>query len=190
MAGVVPIVPPRTGVLEGKLDIQVEKFLALDDIVPHVASARDFLNEVLQKSWRYLFIDGYGRAVMELEVGSSPYNFKLDEHPHGGFCYAISVDFGRRLPKMQVKDIANLERFIVNICSKQFPRAVTVDLTKNEITYVHDTLWVSKGKESREDAKEVFDILRWLVDVKKFKLALPDANKKYKELVGLFGGKR
>jgi hypothetical protein len=190
MAGVVPIVPPRTGVLEGKLDIQVEKFLALDDIIPHVATAREFLEEVLKKSWRYLFIDGYGLAVMELEVGTSPYNFKLDEHPHGGFCYAISVDFGRRLPKMQVKDIAKLERFIVNICSKQFPRAVTVDLTKSEITYVHDCLWVSKGKGCQGEAKEVYEMLRWLVDEKKFKLAVADGTKKYKELAGLFGGKR
>lgn len=189
MAGVVPIVPPTTGVLEGKLSIQVEKFLALDDIIAHVDSARFFLDEVTQKSWKYLFIDGYGLAVMELEVGSSPYRFKLDEHPHGGFTYAISVDFGRRLPRMQIKDIVNLQRFTLNICSRQFSRAVTIDLTTNEITYVHDSLWTLKGKGCYEEAKEVFEILNWLIEKKNFKLATGDVER-YPEVVAMFGGKR
>lgn len=189
MAGVVPIVPPATGVLDGKLNIQVEKFLALDEIITHVDSARDFLGEVIRKSWKYLFIDGYGLAEMELEVGSSPYSFKSGEHPHGGFTYAISIDFGRRLPKMQVKDIINLHRFTVNICSQQFSRAVTVELTRNEITYVHDCLWISKGEGCYNEAREVFEILNWLIEKRNFKLATADAER-YQELVSLFGGKR
>ena len=89
---------------------------------------------------------------------------------------------------LRLKKIDNVHRFIVNICSKTYPRGVTIDLAKNEITYVHDSLWVLKGEGCIEDAKDILNILQWLIEEKKFKLAVDNAER-YQELVTLLGGK-
>ena len=179
---------PQTGSVDGKLDIHIEKFLTLGELLTHLPTAQAFLDELSQRGWRYYFIDGYGTVVMELGVNPSPYTLQMKEHIRGGLSYMFSVDFWRRTPQPRLKSIINLHRFIVNICSQYYPRAVTVDLTKNEITYVHEALWVTKGKEGKEEAKDVLKLLRWLIEEKKFKLGVGDG-KRYKELVTLLGGK-
>ncbi len=187
MAGVVPIIPPRNGFTDGKLDIKIEKFIPLDELLNHLPTASAFFNELSKKGWQYFFIDGYGIGLWELEVHSSPYAFEINEHPRGGFAYKLAVDFGRRLPKLRLKDILSLQQFIVNISSQSHPRAVTIDITKNKITYVHDSLWISKGQGCRKEAKEVLEILQWLVEEKKFKLEGVAGKRKYRELVTLLG---
>ncbi|GAH61419.1 unnamed protein product, partial [marine sediment metagenome] len=142
-----------------------------------------------ERGWRYYFIDGYGKVILEMGIDSSPYTWQTHEHPRGGFTYTLSMDFGRRLPKLQLKSIIDLHRFIVNICSKDYPRGVTVDLTKNEVTYVHESLWVSKGEGCTEGAKDVLKILQWLIEEKKFKFAIDGGEKYYRELVTLLGKK-
>jgi hypothetical protein len=190
MAGVVPIIPPRTGFTDGRLNIKIEKFIPLGELLNHVSTARAFLNELSKKGWRYFFIDGYGMGLWELEVPLSPYGFQINEHPRGGFAYTMAVDFGRCLPKLRLKDVLNLQRFVVNISSQYYPRAVTVDLTQNKITYVNESLWVSKGKGCKKEATEVLKILQWLIEEKKFKLEEAFGNRKYLELVILFGKQR
>ena len=185
MAGVVPVVPPRTGCMDGKLGVQTERFITLDELLTHLPTAKAFLDELSKRGWRYYFIDGYGKVMLEMEVDSAAYTWQTHEHPRGGFAYNLSMDFGRRLPKVQLKSIINLDRFIVNICSKDYPRGVTVDLTKNEVTYVHDSLWVLKGEGCTEEAKDVLKILQWLIEEKKFKLAVSGGEKYYRELVTL-----
>ena len=179
---------PMTGSVDGKLDIRVEKFLTLDELLTHLPAAKAFLDELSKKGWRYYFIDGYGKVQKEMEISSLPYTFQVEEHPQGGFVYSISLDFGRYTPEALLKGIINLHRFIVNICSNTYPRGVTIDLTKNEVTSVHESLWVSKGKEDREGAKEVLKILQWLIEEKKFKLAVGDGER-YRELLTLLGDK-
>ena len=189
MAGVVPVVPPRTGCMDGKLEVRTERFITLDELYTHLPTARAFLDELSKRGWRYYFIDGYGKVVMELKVDSSQYTWQTYEHPRGGFAYNLSFDFGRRLPKLQLKSIIKVDRFVVNICSKDYPRGVTVDLTKNEVTYVHESLWVSKGDGCTEEAKDVLKILQWLIEEKKFKLAVSGGEKYYRELATLLGRK-
>lgn len=171
---------PMTGSVDGKLDIRVEKFLTLDELLTHLPAAKAFLDELSKRGWRYYFIEGYGTVVMQLDMVSSPYAAHVKEHPRGGLSYSMSLDFGRSTPRLKLGGIIDLQRFIVNICSKYYPRAVTVDLTKNEITYVHESLWVSKGEKD----KDVLKLLRWLIEEKKFKLGVGDGDR-YKELVAL-----
>ena len=188
MAGVVPILPPRNGFMNGKLQTQYKKSLTVDELLTNLPDARDFFDALSEKGWRYYFIDGYGMVTMELEVEPSEYNFRSGEHPRGGFAYSLSLDFERCLPKLQLKNIVNVERFVVNICSKHYPRGVTIDLTKNEITYVHESLWVLKGAEGVEEARDVLKILQWLIEEKRFKLGVGE-EERYRELVALLGGK-
>jgi len=187
MAGITPLVPPRTGIVDGKLEIKTGASLTLDELLTYRPTAEAFLNELSEKGWRYYFIDGYGTVLKEMEI-SAPYTFLASEHPRGGLTYTLSVDFGRAIPNALLKDIISLDRFVVNICSQDYPRGVTVDLTKNEVTYVHESLWVLKGKGCTEEAKDVLKILQWLIEEKKFKLAVGDG-KRYRELVTLFSGK-
>ena len=190
MAGVVPLIPPRSGSTDGKLDIKVEKFIPLDELLKLLPTAKAFFNELSKKGWRYLFIDGYGMGLWELEVPSSPYAFQVNEHPRGGFAYKLAIDFGRRLPKFRLKDIVNLQRFVVNISSQYYPRAVTIDLINNKITYVHESLWALRGKGCREEAKDVLKVLQWLIEEKKFKLEESGGTKKYQELTTIFSEQR
>ena len=178
---------PSLGSVDGRLDIRVEKFLTLDELLKHVPTAQAFLDELSKRGWRYHFIEGYGMVVMQLEMVSSQYAAQVKEHPRGGLSYALSLDFGRTAPRLRLGCIINLQRFVVNICSKYYPRAVTIDLTKNEITYVHESLWASKREEVKEEAKEILELLQWLIEEKKFKLGVGDG-KRYKELVALLGG--
>ena len=188
MAGVTPLLPPRTGFTDGKLSIQTETFLTLDELLTYLPTAQAFLNELTGRGWRYYFIDGYGKVQKELEISSLPYTFQVEEHPRGGFVYSISLDFGRYTPEARLKGIINLHRFIMNICSNTYPRGVTIDLTKNEVTSVHESLWAWKGKEGMEEAKDVFKILQWLIEEKKFKLRVSDGER-YRELLNLLGEK-
>jgi len=185
MAGITPLVPPRTGVADGKLEIKTDTFLTLDELLTYRPTAQAFLDELSENGWRYYFIEGYGTVLKEMEV-SAPYKFLVGEHPRGGFTYTFTVDFGRGIPNALLKDVISLDRFVVNICSKDYPRGVTIDLIKNEITYVHESLWVSRGEGCAEEARDVLKILQWLIDKKNYKLAVGDGEK-YRELVNLLG---
>ena len=185
MAGVHPEIRLGSGLVDGRLNTQLESSLAADELLTHVPGAQDFFDELSKRGWRHYFIDGYGTIEVELAVSSLPYTFQHEEHPRGGFSYRLSVDFGRLTPRLHLKSIINLERFVLNICSKHFPRAVTVDLAKNEVTYMHDALWVSKG----EEAKGILEILQWLIEEKKFILGVSGGKERYQELVAFFGRK-
>ena len=185
MAGVVPVVPPQSGSMDGRLEVQAERFVTLDELLTHFPAYKTFLDELSQKGWQYHFIDGYGRVVMEMSIDQAPYSWQASEHPRGGFAYTLSMDFGRRLPKLELKSITSLDRFIVNICSQDYPRAVTVELTRNEVAYVHDSLWVLKGEGCPIEAKRVLEILQWLVEEKNFKLVASGGEKHYRELAAL-----
>ena len=189
MAGVVPVVPPRTGSMEGKLDVETERFVTFDELCTHLPQAKAFFDELDKKGWPFFFIDCHCRVVLELEVASAPYTWQMYEAPRGGYAYKLAFDFGRRLPKLNLKKIVSLDRCVANIRSRYYVRGVTVDLTKKEVTYVHDSLWVSKGKGCADEAKDVLNILRWLVEDKKFKLAVSGGESYYRELVALMGGK-
>ena len=189
MAGVVPVVPPRTGSMEGKLDVETERFVTFDELCTHLPQAKAFFDELDKKGRLFFFVDCHCRVVLELEVDSAPYTWQTYEAPRGGYAYRLAFDFGRRLPKLNLKKIVSLERCVINICSRDYARGVTVDLTKNEVTYVHDSLWVSRGEGCAEEAKDVLNILQWLVEDKKFKLAVSGGESYYRELVALLGGK-
>ena len=91
MAGVVPILPPRTGNMAGKLVLETERSITLDELLAHTPSAKTFLNELSGKGWKYYFIDGYGKVELEFNLDSYPYNWQTYEHPRGGFAYKLTL---------------------------------------------------------------------------------------------------
>jgi hypothetical protein len=189
MAGVVPIVPPRTGSMAGKLEVETTRFITFDELCAHVPQVKSFLEELDKQGWKYLLIDAQGKVVMELTLAAAPYTWQSYEAPRGGFAYKLAFDFGRQLPRLALKRILGLDNCIINICSRDYARAVTVDLTKNEVTYVHDALWVSRGEGHVREAQGVLQILRWLVEEKHYKLAVSGGEGHYRELKAGLGGK-
>ena len=183
-AAIFPAIPMK-GSVDGKLDIRVEKSLTREELLAYLPAAQAFFDELSRKGWRSYFIEGYGTAVMQLNMTSSPYAAHVKEHPQGGLSFSMSLDFGRSTPRLKLAGIPNVERFVVNICGKNYPRGATVDLAKNEVTYVQESLLVSKGDKVKEDARDILDILQWLVKEKKFKLGV---SKGKRELVALLGG--
>ena len=188
MAGNTSSAPSGNAFADGKLTIQLEKSLTLGELLAYLPEAQVLLDEILKKGWRYYFIEGYGTAIQELGINRSQYRLQTKEHLRGGLTYMFLIDFGRAIPKPQLKGISNLQRFIVNICGKYYPRSVTIDIAKNEVTYVHDSLWGYKGEQGEEEAKDILNILRWLIEEKKFKLGV-NYGERYQELVKLLRGK-
>jgi hypothetical protein len=188
MAGVVPVMPPPVGLTNGKLEVETERFITFEEMVNFFPSSKAFFDELDQLNRRYYYIDGHGRVVLEIDIEGADYKWKSEEHPRGGMVYNLSVDFGRRLPAIDLKRIVSLDRFIVNICSKNYPRAVTVDLLNNEVVYVHESLWIQKGEENRDESKDVLQILQWLIEKKQFKLVTEGGLKQYRNLMSLLGG--
>jgi hypothetical protein len=188
MAGVVPVVPPRSGSMEGKLYVETDRFLTFDELYTYVPRYKTFFDELDKKGWRFLLIDSHSKVVMELDIVNAPYTWQSYEAPRGGFAYKLDFDFGRRLPMLKLFKVISLDMCIINICSRDYARAVTVDLIKNEITYVHDSLWILKGEGCAREARDVLGILQWLLNNKEFKITANGGEKQYKELVALMGG--
>ena len=187
MAGITPLVPPRTGAVNGKLEIKTDTFLTLDELLKHRPQFEPFLDEITQKGWRYFYIEGFGTVIKEMNV-SAPYKFIVSEHPRGGLTYTMTMDFGRAIPDAKLKEVISLDRFIINIASKRYPRAMTIDLTRSEVTYVNESLWVSSEEGYTEEAKGALNILRWLIEEKKFSLKVEKGAKLW-ELIANIGKK-
>jgi len=185
MAGVVPVVPPRTGCINGKLEVQTKRFITFDELLTHFPAIAAFFKELTKMGRHYYLIDSHGTVVLEMDINDTDYKWQTQEHPRGGFAYNLLMDFGRQLPKVNLKQIDSLDRFIVNICSKDYSRAITINLINNHITYVHDSLWSLKGNKITADARDVLNILQWLVDKKKFKLEMKGGLERYRKLIAL-----
>jgi hypothetical protein len=189
MAGVVPIVPPRTGTMGGKLQVETERFVTVDELYYHVIDFKNFIDELDKKGLKYLLIDCHGKVVMEIAIEAAPYIWQSYEAPRGGFAYKLDFDFGRRLPRMGLKSVISLENCIINIRTKDFARAITIDLVKKSVTYVHDSLWVLQGQDCARESQEVLKVLHWLVKNKRFTLEVSGGESHYRKLVALMGGK-
>jgi hypothetical protein len=150
------------------------------------------LDEIMKKGWKYLFIEIAGTALSEVAIENLPCRLR------------ISASFGSRSlpppPVMEMtfvrsppdlKGVPEVQEFRINVSSKSYPRATTVDLASGRVLYMHDAFWgwnkswAADGKKVSE-AKEIYEIATWLVDVKKFKLAENLRLSRYEELAEQF----
>ena len=97
----------------------------------------------------------------------------------------LEIVIGREIPR--ITEIPVVQLFKVNVCSKSFRRAATIDLASYQVTYLHDPFWKwEAGSETDEkklsDAKEIYEIATWLIDEKKFKLSGEVSEERYNEL--------
>jgi hypothetical protein len=179
------------GVAEGHLSfVSTGRVLGSDILAFHPEIQKE-LDEIQKKGWKYLFIETMATTKAEMTIEKSKFQIKSDYvKPDYGIMpknagRQLELMIGVELPK--ITSIPEIQMFKVNVCSKSFPRAATIDLSKNVVTYLHDPFWKwEAGSEVDEqklsDAKEVYEIATWLIDEKKFKLVEEVTEERYSEL--------
>ncbi len=160
------------GKAKGKLTLEYTGKLNPEEVLKTFPEFREALNEIKSKGWRYVYIEITGKSFIELEVADYPCRIIPYGVWAGANAFTLDIDLGRKLPEVKVGEV---EQFRINIASKTFPRAATVDLAKKVITYIEEGFWnwrnEWKDDESKlQPAKEVYEIVKWLIEEKKFKL--------------------
>lgn len=183
---------PLDGEAKGSLTLMFNGLLPPEVTLKYHPEIQAELDEIIRRGWKYLFIETRGTLVADVALENAPY------HVREGPAYwrnssptdlVLELGFGNQL--REANGVPEVQEFRVNVCSKSFPRAATVDLAKGVVTYLHDPFWRwEKGWEADEkklsDAKEIYEIAAWLIDVKKFKLIDAFKPERYQELVETF----
>jgi hypothetical protein len=177
------------GYASGKVTLQVKGIMPAEDMLRFHPELQERLDEIVRLGWNYLYIEASGTALKEVDGDMMPYVWAVDPtstdaegtRPHT----LITIDAGER--PLKVTGVPLVESFRINISTKHFPRAATLELSKGVVTFLHDPFWRwEKGWEAdekkRSDAIEVYEVSKWLLDVKGLKLREPFTIERYKAL--------
>jgi hypothetical protein len=185
--------------LNGNAKVQValrstSRMSALDVLKSHPEIGAQ-LDEIERQGWAFLYIETVATALAEVSLENTVYRInpeasrpKLDARGQP-FENVLELEIGTELPP--VIGIPDVKEFRINVCSKSFPRAATVDLATGIVSYLHDPFWkweqgFESDKKKLSDAREVFEIATWLLDVKKYKLREDLKVERYQELSRIF----
>jgi hypothetical protein len=183
------------GNVKGNLKLRASGRMPAPDVLLFHPEIQTQLDDIVKQGWTYLYIECVATAEAEISVEKSQYRIGISARPdttsHGPPENVIELNIGPEVP--EIKSIPEVIEFRVNVCSKSFPRAATVELTKGIVTYLDDPYWRwQKGWENDpkklSNAKEISEIATWLLDVKKYKLHEVFTEVRYKELSGIFKG--
>jgi len=191
---------PPNGEAKGTLALRSSGAIAPEILLKFHPEIETELSEIVKKGWKYVCIDARGTAIAQTMLENSSY--WLGAAP--GFMrkpaatqeivksqpeFALTVYIGPVPP--EVESVPEVLGFKVNVSSKTFPQAATVDLATGIVTYLHDPFWRwEKGWEADgkklSEAREVYEVATWLIEVKKFKLIDAFKPERYQELVETF----
>ncbi|MBS7654642.1 MAG: hypothetical protein QXO01_03305 [Nitrososphaerota archaeon] len=167
------LITNQKAVANGKLTLEYDGRLTPELVLKNFLEYKSILDEITLKGWKYLYIEMTGKYFVELEFSGQPSRiipYAADWFTKGRF--SIDVELGKPFPEVKIKEV---DEFHINISTKSFPRSVTVELVKQIITYVENTFWDwmdewMEDKEKLSKAFEVYEVVRWLMEEKKFKL--------------------
>ena len=160
---------------EGTLRLSKHGILSANDALGFNPRIQAVLQEVEDNGWKYLFIETFGTALYELKLVEAPceigtYGSGMD--PEEKTTTHVQLEMSPEA--LRLVDVPELDTFVVNISTKHFPRAITVELSKLAVTYIHEALWSLQENESDEkklrEAKEVHEVFRWAIQEKKMQL--------------------
>jgi hypothetical protein len=185
--GLVPVL--NSGEAKGRIALRSRGWMQPTDALRLHPEMRAQLDEIAKQGWSYLFIETVGTVEAEVVLGGSIFRM-TSRTPPGTYRserlrYYLELELGEQTPT--ITSVPEISEFKVNVCSKSFPRAATVDLSKRLVTYIDDHFWRwEKGweedKKKLSDAREVREIASWLLDVKGYKLDEPFKLERYQEL--------
>lgn len=174
-----------SGEASGEITLKASGNVSSADILKFHPEIRFQLEDIARHGWEYLFIETRGTALAEIALHDSPYRISEAIQQGVDSGYVIEWAIGPSLP--EVKSVLKVETFKVHLGTKVLPRAVTVDLATGTVTYLHDSFWKwQPGWEKDErrllEARAVYDICLWAMDVKKYKLDQSLSPQRYNEV--------
>jgi hypothetical protein len=157
----------RYGNITGKLSIEFTDLVHPTDLLRFHPEFVPMLEAIKKEGWSCLFIETKARAVSDFDVA---HHARLLEDGNG---FSVEIRLGDQPPP--VTGMPEVLEFRINISTMSFPRAATIDLSKGVVTYFHDAFWEWKEEWKNDptklsEAKQVYDVAKWLLDVKKMKL--------------------
>jgi len=149
------------------------------------------LEEIKRKGWKYDFSNVNAEVLVELNLNELTLTLKyypprIEEFEEKG-TYEISAEIGNEPPA--VMKILSIEKFNIEISTEHCWRAVEIDPFKRKVESIHDVLWsglYKDGPNRLSEAREVYEVAKWLIDEKGFKPADDYVVKNYKKLLDLF----
>lgn len=173
----------HSGFTKGKLSLEYTDMVFPGVVLEFHPELQAQLDEITQQGWKYLLIESRAKSVCDLDIDRT-YKLLAD-----GAGYCVEITWGEEPPP--ITSMPEVTEFRINICTKSFPRAVTIDLTKGVVTYLHEAFW-GWQEEWKDDptrlsqATEVFEVAKWLLGVKRMKLHEELKMERFTELSKLF----
>ncbi|MDG6907851.1 MAG: hypothetical protein JRN20_18930 [Nitrososphaerota archaeon] len=165
-----------------------------EDILKFHPEIQVQLDEIVKQGWSYLYIQTIATTLAEVNAENTSYKIApslglFSAITHGAPENVLELDIGTNMPA--ITGIPEVNEFRINICSNSLPRAATVDLAAGLISYIHDPFWKwqngwEKDEKKLSDAKEVYNIISWLLEKKKYKLREDLDFARYLELSQIF----
>ncbi|RLG40550.1 MAG: hypothetical protein DRO05_06045 [Thermoproteota archaeon] len=178
-----------------KLKVRFRGHLDLNesDVLRFYPQISGFLNEINAKGWSYRIYGVEGEALVEVDIENAKfklhyYHPRVERFEEEGR-YAIEAEIGPEEPN--IIRILDVSGFKVSIGTKHAWCAASVDPMKGEITSISGVLgWFKReGEPSRlKEAREVYEVVKWLVKDKGLKFKDRYVEESYKELVDMFEG--
>lgn len=170
--------------LRGIFDLNEEDVLKFHPWIKHL------LEEIRNKGLRYKISNIDAEVLVELDFDKLTLNLKyypprIEEFEEEG-TYEISAELGSEPPAFM--KILSVEYFEIEILTKHGWYAVKIDPFGKRVKGICDVLWDfgKEGPNKLAEAKEVYEIAKWFIEEKGFKLADDYVTRTYKKLVDLF----
>jgi hypothetical protein len=148
-----------------------------EEILKFHPELQAFLDDIEKKGWTYLYIETRGTSVAEIDADGSAYRVRSrdlhDVSETGPGRNVLEIELGQK--PIILSGVPEVQMFKINVSTKSFPRAVTVDIAKGLITYLNDAFWGwqegwEKDAKRISEAREVHEVAKWLLEVKKQRL--------------------
>jgi hypothetical protein len=166
-----------------------------EDILKSHPELQSFLDDIEKEGWKYLYIETAGTSVAEIDLDGSQYKVRIDVNgasgvgPHQN---VLEIELGQK--PVTFSAVPEVEMFRINVSTKTFPRAATVDIAKGLVTYLNDAFWAwqpgwEKDAKKLSEAREVHDVAKWLLEIKRQKLHGTYSMERFNELSKLLESK-
>ena len=161
-----------------------------EDVLKHHSWLKPLLEEIKGKGLEYRILNVDAEVLVELDLDKLVLNLKyyaprIDEFGREG-TYELSAELGNKPPA--IIKVLSIKSFEIDISTKHCPHAIRIDPFKRKINYISDVLW-NFGEEKPKnlaEAREVYEVAKWLVEEKGFELKDEYVIKDYKKLLELF----
>lgn len=174
----------QRGFASGKLTLEFSGKIIPEDALNTFPEFKAILNEIKERNWRYVYIQTNGKTVVEFDLSNQPCKIIPYGVWGGPGTFTVDIEMGRNMPDAK---IVSVDEFRINVATKNLPRATTVDIARRTITYIDDNFWNWRDEWENDESKltlalEVYEVVKWLVEDKEFKLHENYSPERYQDL--------